>query len=73
MSEEAEGIRAVVLRATPCTKPLRERSGVYLKSKGAAAERAGPSAIQPHQPGGGAMRWALREYGTGVVTLSAIH
>ena len=42
----------------------RERSGVYWKPKGAAAERAGPSTIQPHQPGGDAMRWALREYGT---------
>ena len=48
-----------------------ERSGVYWKVKGAAA-RAGPSTIQPHQPGGDAMRWTLREYGTGVVISSAI-
>ena len=58
--------------------PQRERSGVYWKPKGATARRAGPSTILPHQPGvavarGDAMRWALREYGTGVEMSSAIN
>jgi len=36
--DSAQGVRRVT---------VRERSGVYWKPKGAAAERAGPSAISP--------------------------